>query len=111
MNLEWLAALGIGLSVDDFGTSYSSLLQLKRLPVRRLKIDGGFVRELPEQPDGAAITAAIIAIGRSLELEVVAEGIETQDQAKCLGSHDGLKAQGYLFGEPVEADQLDQLLA
>ncbi len=110
LELDWLGSLDIGLSVDDFGTSYSSLLQLKRLPVRRLKIDGDFVRELPQQPDGAAITAAIIAIGRSLELEVVAEGIETQDQVECLGDHSGLKAQGYLYGEPVEADELSALL-
>ena len=110
LDLDWLAGLDIGLSIDDFGTSYSSLLQLKRLPVRRLKIDGEFVRDLPQQPDGAAITAAIIAIGRSLELEVVAEGIETQDQARCFGDHSGLKAQGYWFAEPVEANRLRDLL-
>jgi EAL domain-containing protein (putative c-di-GMP-specific phosphodiesterase class I) len=109
LDLSWLDPLGIELLVDDFGSSYSNFMQLRRLPVRRLKIDGGFVRDLPQQPDGEAVTAAIIALGKSLDLEVIAGGIETEAQADYLSRFAGLKAQGFLYSEPLEMSELTNL--
>jgi diguanylate cyclase (GGDEF)-like protein/PAS domain S-box-containing protein len=110
LSLEARKDLGVGLVIDDFGTGYSNLLYLRRLPIRQLKIDGAFVRELPRDPDGATITNAIIALGRSLHLDVVAAGVETEEQALCLREHTGIRCQGYLYSRPVEADHITDFL-
>ena len=108
--MNQLVALGITFSLDDFGTGYSSLSYLKRLPLHQLKIDGSFVRDLVTNPSDASITQTILALGRSLELEVIAEGVETQEQRDKLVEQGCLYFQGYLFGHPQPAAQLTQLM-
>lgn len=102
-----LRELGVRLAIDDFGTGYSSLLRLKRLPVQKLKIDQGFVAGLPWDEDDAAIVRVIIALAQSMGMQVHAEGIEQAEQAAFLLDHDCDLGQGYWFGRPVPAAQLD----
>jgi len=92
---------GIGFSLDDFGTGFSSLTYLRRLPLDKLKIDQAFVRSLLTSPKDAAIAQAVITLGHSLKLEVIAEGVETQEQRQQLASMGCGICQGYLFGRPV----------
>ncbi|MEJ5058375.1 MULTISPECIES: phosphodiesterase DibA [unclassified Pseudomonas] len=101
-----LRELGVRLAIDDFGTGYSSLLRLKRLPVQKLKIDQGFVAGLPWDDDDAAIVRVIIALAKSMGMQVHAEGIEQVEQAAFLREHDCDLGQGYWFGRPVPALQL-----
>ena len=102
-----LRELGVRLAIDDFGTGYSSLLRLKRLPVQKLKIDQGFVAGLPWDEDDAAIVRVIIALARSMGMQVHAEGIEQREQAAFLLEQACELGQGYWFGRPVSAAQLD----
>ncbi|MBM7059104.1 EAL domain-containing protein [Pseudomonas sp. UL073] len=104
--LDRLAEMGVSISIDDFGTGYSSLLYLKRLPATELKIDRGFIRELEAGSDDAAIVAAIIALGRTLNLKVIAEGVETTPQRSFLTELGCDSLQGYLLGRPMPAQQL-----
>jgi len=109
--LDELTRMGIRISIDDFGTGYSSLLYLKRLPATELKIDRAFVRELESNADDAAIVASIVALGRTLNLKVVAEGVETPGQQQQLRQLGCDFYQGYLLGEPVAADRLVRTMA
>lgn len=102
-----LRELGIRLAIDDFGTGYSSLLRLKRLPVQKLKIDQGFVAGLPWDDDDVAIVRVIIALARSMGMQVHAEGIEHFEQAKFLFEQECDLGQGYWFGRPSPAMEID----
>lgn len=108
--LQWLSALGVQISIDDFGSGYSSLAYLKRFAVDRLKINQSFVRDISADPDDMAIVTAIIAMARSLQLKVTAEGVETEEQLSLLGSLDCDDYQGYYFSYPISADKMEKLL-
>jgi diguanylate cyclase (GGDEF)-like protein len=108
-NLRELRAIGVGISIDDFGTGYSSLAQLHRMPVTEVKIDRSFTMRLGE--DGStAFIAGIVGLGHGLGLRVVAEGVETRDQFEALLAMGCDRAQGYLFGKPMDAAELEELL-
>lgn len=104
--MKELAALGVSIALDDFGTGYSSLSVLKRLPVTRLKIDRSFITDTPHDQDSVAITSAIVSLGTQLGLEIIAEGVEDERQAKWLESIGCMEAQGYFYGRPLPAHEL-----
>lgn len=104
MVLQRLSDMGVDLSIDDFGTGYSSLMYLKRLPANELKIDRGFVRDLEQDSDDAAIVSAIVALGQALGLRIVAEGVETDRQQDFLTRLGCDSLQGYLLGQPLPAE-------
>jgi EAL domain-containing protein (putative c-di-GMP-specific phosphodiesterase class I) len=99
-----LAALGIRFSIDDFGTGYSSLSYLKRMPIHELKIDKSFVQDAPRDPNDGALVETILSVARHLHLQVVAEGVETEEQFAFLSRHGTVIFQGYLFGKPAPAE-------
>ena len=105
--LKELSSFGIKLSVDDFGTGYSSLAYLKKLPIDKLKIDRAFVKELPECEDDIAITKSIIALAKSLKLDLIAEGVENLPQKEFLLKHGCDKIQGYYYGKPMPANEFE----
>jgi len=108
--LRTVKEMGIHLSIDDFGTGYSSLSYIKRFPVDALKIDQSFVREVTTSPEDAAITTSIVLMGKSLNLTVVAEGVETKSQLEFLRVLECDEAQGYLFSRPVPAKEAGESL-
>ncbi len=109
--LQQLDAMGVRISIDDFGTGYSSLLYLKRLPASELKIDRGFVRDLAHDTEDAAIVSAIVALGQTLNLRIVAEGVETAEQQAFLTRLGCDSLQGYLLGRPMTAESLSAVVA
>ena len=108
--LEELVRMGIKLSIDDFGTGYSSLLRLKNLPFTKLKIDRSFTRDLPQDVDDCAITLSILGLARGLGLEVVAEGVENQEQEAWLQEQGCDYLQGFKYHQPMSIERLRELL-
>ena len=111
ITLAGLKAVGVLVAIDDFGTGYSALSQLKSLPVDTLKIDKGFVRELGTDPGDLAIVRAIIALAEAFDLELVAEGVETEAAALTLLRHGCHRAQGFLLSRPIPGAAMESLLA
>jgi diguanylate cyclase (GGDEF)-like protein/PAS domain S-box-containing protein len=109
--LNVLRARGVQVAVDDFGTGYSSLSYLRKFPIDALKIDQSFVRQITTAPDETTIVTAVISMGRSLKLRVVAEGVETREELAFLQARECDEAQGYYFSRPVPAEQFAKLLA
>ncbi len=109
--LDALTGLGVRLGMDDFGTGYSSLGYLRRFPIDTLKIDRSFIRDIPGDPEDAAITQAIIVMGQSLKLELVAEGVETAEQLAFLQSHNCQVMQGYYFSRPLPSEDVMRFLS
>ena len=105
-----LSQLGVSFSLDDFGTGYSSFAHMQRLPISALKIDRSFVRNLPKDNDDAIIVKAIISLAHSLQLSVIAEGVETIEQVQFLWQNHCDQVQGYYFAPAVEASQIEMLL-
>ncbi len=108
--LNKLKQLGVSMSIDDFGTGYSSLSYLQRLPIDRLKIDQSFLVDVPQNENNAVIVRAIIALGQSLQLPIIAEGVETVEQQMFLNSTGCELAQGYLYSKPISATEFSAWL-
>ncbi|CAM4264503.1 diguanylate cyclase (GGDEF)-like protein/PAS domain S-box-containing protein [Paenibacillus endophyticus] len=105
-----LTELGVNISVDDFGTGYSSFHYLKNFPIDRLKIDRSFVRDIQQDPNDAEIVAAIIAMAHNLNIQVIAEGVETEGQMEFLRKHKCDEMQGFFWSPPVSSDNIEQML-
>jgi EAL domain-containing protein (putative c-di-GMP-specific phosphodiesterase class I) len=109
--LEKFRARGVQIALDDFGTGYASLTHLKQFSVEHIKIDQSFVRDIEEDPDDEAIVTAVISLGRSLNLKVTAEGVETTGQAQRLREMGCSAAQGYLYAKPMAGAAVPELLS
>jgi EAL domain-containing protein (putative c-di-GMP-specific phosphodiesterase class I) len=109
-SMQALSKIGVRFSLDDFGTGYSSLRYLKNLPISQLKIDQSFVRDLVIDISDRAIVRTIITMAHSLDFDVIAEGVETQEQKQYLLDNDCTKYQGYLFSKPLPLGEFEALL-
>jgi len=109
--LDELKNMGVRLALDDFGTGYSSLSFLKRFPIDTLKIDHSFVRDLATDSEDASIVSAVVDVGRNLNMQVVAEGVETREQCAFLKRHHCPEAQGFYFGKPMLPKAVARLFA
>lgn len=108
--LEELRAMGISLAIDDFGTGYSSLSYLKRLPIDKLKIDKSFIDGIPEQAHDCGIAKAILAMAHTLQLKVLAEGVETTAQRAFLSAHGCDSVQGFLYSRALEPEAFQRYI-
>ncbi|PZE20494.1 EAL domain-containing protein [Paenibacillus xerothermodurans] len=108
--LQALRDIGVQISIDDFGTGFSSLTYLKQFPIHTLKVAREFVRDIPGDPDGAAIVQAIIAMANSLRLKVIAEGVETEEQLSFLQHIGCAEIQGYIFSRPMPEGEIKKML-
>jgi EAL domain-containing protein (putative c-di-GMP-specific phosphodiesterase class I) len=108
--LSTLRGMGVQVAIDDFGTGYSSLSYLRRFPLDALKIDQSFIRQITTIPDETVIVSAIISMGQSLNLRIIAEGVETEDQLDFLKAHKCDEAQGFYFSRPVPPPQIASFL-
>jgi EAL domain-containing protein (putative c-di-GMP-specific phosphodiesterase class I) len=108
--LNQLNEIGIKIAIDDFGTGYSSLSYLKKLPIDKLKIDQSFIRELPEDEEDAAISKAVIALANSLNMKIIAEGVETEKQKEFLVENGCVNIQGYLYSKPISSTEVSEIL-
>jgi EAL domain-containing protein (putative c-di-GMP-specific phosphodiesterase class I) len=108
--LTGLRALGVRIAVDDFGTGYTSLATLRRFPLDTIKIDRSFIRDIVGTSEDTGLTDAIIAMGKSLSLTVVAQGVETREQAEFLRIHACDEIQGFYFNKPLPPDEFAELL-
>jgi EAL domain-containing protein (putative c-di-GMP-specific phosphodiesterase class I) len=106
--LDKLHQKGFKISIDDFGTGYSSLSYLKKLPVDKLKIDRSFIKDLPQDSEDSAITKTIITLAKNLNLEVIAEGVETQAQELFLQENGCDSVQGYFYAKPMDKARLEE---
>ncbi|MCF6092940.1 EAL domain-containing protein [Microaerobacter geothermalis] len=106
--LKELRKMGVQIAIDDFGIGYSSLNHIKRFPINTLKIDQSFIRDVTENPDDAAIVSSIITLAHSLKLNVIAEGVETREQVAFLSRKNCDRMQGYFFGKPIPAEQIEK---
>jgi EAL domain-containing protein (putative c-di-GMP-specific phosphodiesterase class I) len=109
--LQQLHDLGLRLAIDDFGTGYSSLSYLKKFPIDTVKVDRSFIMDIPNGTDDMAITSAVIAMAHRLNMEVVAEGVETAEQLEFLQREGCDYAQGFLFSKALPLDSMKQLFA
>ena len=101
--------MGIKVAVDDFGTGYSSLSYLKKFPVTKLKIDKSFVDDIPSSKEDCAIVKTIISFAQNLDLELLAEGVERDEQRSFLLENGCYNIQGYIYSEPISADEIEKL--
>jgi len=108
--LKELHALGVELAIDDFGTGYSSLSYLRQFPIDRLKIDQSFIRNALNNPDDAAIARTIIGLGRSLNLKIIAEGVETKEHESFLVEEGCDEVQGYRYSRPIPDYQMKEFI-
>lgn len=109
--LQELSDMGIKIAIDDFGTGYSSLPYLKRLPVNKLKIDHSFIKNIPQEKEDVAIVEAMLALARSLDIDTIAEGVETREELEFLREHRCTYLQGYYVGKPMSAEEIRSKLS